>query len=99
MKIENVKYMLMAQDMERAVAFYRDVIGLTPTMVSPFWSELTFRDAIVALHGGGGGRGQVRRRPILREPEDRPGESIRLGEFADTGGNAFDLTEFKAYNG
>lgn len=53
MKIQNVKYMLMAQDMERAIAFYRDVIGLKPTVVSPFWSELTFGDSIVALHGGG----------------------------------------------
>ena len=39
--------------MDRAVAFYRDVIGLEPRFSSPMWSELTFGDAIVALHGGG----------------------------------------------
>ena len=53
MKVEGVTYMLMAQDMDRAVAFYRDVIGLEPRFSSPMWSELTFGDAIVALHGGG----------------------------------------------
>ena len=53
MKVEGVTYMLMAQDMDRAVAFYRDVIGLEPRFSSPMWSELTFGDAIVAMHGGG----------------------------------------------
>ena len=53
MKVESVTYMLMAQDMDRAVAFYRDVIGLESKFSSPMWSELAFGDAIVALHGGG----------------------------------------------
>ena len=55
MQIECVKYMLFAQDMTRAVAFYRDVLGLTPTVESEHWSELKHGDAIVALHGGGDG--------------------------------------------
>ena len=55
MKIDRVTYMLMAQDMGRAVAFYRDIIGLELRSQSPMWSELAFRDAIVALHGGGSG--------------------------------------------
>ena len=36
-------------------AFWRDVIGLELTLDSPYWSELTRGDAIVALHGGGSG--------------------------------------------
>ncbi len=55
MKLETVKFMLMAQDMDRAVAFYRDVIGLSVRFASPHWSELTHGDAVVALHGGGTG--------------------------------------------
>lgn len=55
MKIEAVKYMLMAQDMDRGVAFYRDVIGLEVSLHTPHWSELKHGDAIVALHGGGSG--------------------------------------------
>lgn len=55
MKIQAIKYLLMAQDMDRAVAFYRDVIGLTERFSSDDWSELAFGDAIVALHGGGVG--------------------------------------------
>lgn len=53
--VELVKYMLMAEDMDRAVGFYRDVFGLTPKLTSPHWSELAFGDCIVALHGGGSG--------------------------------------------
>ncbi|HEY7698305.1 MAG TPA: VOC family protein [Vicinamibacteria bacterium] len=55
MLIESVKYMLMAQSMERAVRFYRDVIGLKVAFESPEWTELTFGNAVVALHGGGTG--------------------------------------------
>ena len=58
MLVESVKYMLMAQDMGRAVRFYRDVIGLKVEFESPEWTELTFGNAIVALHGGGAGKYQ-----------------------------------------
>jgi len=55
MKPQSVKYMLHAQDMERAVAFYRDTLGFTLSSTSEYWSELTFGDAILGLHGGGTG--------------------------------------------
>ena len=58
MKIDRVTYMLMAEDMGRAVAFYRDVMGLDVRSRSPMWSELAFGDAIIALHGGGSGEFQ-----------------------------------------
>ncbi|MEZ5386194.1 MAG: VOC family protein [Prosthecobacter sp.] len=51
-KLEKVKFMLMAADMKRAVAFYRDVIGLEEIFVSDFWTELRHGDAVIALHGG-----------------------------------------------
>jgi predicted enzyme related to lactoylglutathione lyase len=49
--IESVNYMLM----DRAVAFYRDVMGLEVRSQSPMWSEFAYGDAVVALHGGGQG--------------------------------------------
>jgi predicted enzyme related to lactoylglutathione lyase len=55
MFIESIKYMLMAQDMNRAIRFYRDVLGLEVKFESPQWTELVYGDAIVALHGGGTG--------------------------------------------
>lgn len=55
MKPQAVKFMLMAQDMDRAVAFYRDTMGFVEGFVSPHWSELRLGDAILALHGGGDG--------------------------------------------
>ena len=55
MEITSVKFMLMVQDMARAIRFYRDVIGLEVKFESPEWTELAYGDAIVALHGGGKG--------------------------------------------
>jgi len=55
MKPQAVKYMLMAQDMDRAVIFYRNVMGFEESFTSLYWSELKFGDAILALHGGGDG--------------------------------------------
>jgi predicted enzyme related to lactoylglutathione lyase len=52
MKPEKVKFMLLAADMRRAVAFYRDAVGLAEVFISDFWSELRHEDAILALHGG-----------------------------------------------
>ncbi len=53
--IRSVKFMLMAKDMDRALAFYRDAVGLDVKLSSPHWSELSHGDAIVALHAGGTG--------------------------------------------
>ena len=53
MEVEAVKYMVMAQDMERGVAFYKNVIGLVVNSKSEMWTESGFGDAIIALHGGG----------------------------------------------
>jgi predicted enzyme related to lactoylglutathione lyase len=55
MEIQSVKYLLMVQDMERAITFYRDVIGLELRYESQMWSEMAFGNAIIALHGGGSG--------------------------------------------
>jgi predicted enzyme related to lactoylglutathione lyase len=51
--ITKTYFMLSVSDMDRAVVFYRDVIGLAVDFESPFWSELHWRDATIALHGGG----------------------------------------------
>ena len=37
-------------DMNRAVKFYRDVVGLTPKFESPGWSEFATGDTTFALH-------------------------------------------------
>ena len=58
MKVTVVKNMLMAQDMDRAVAFYRDVFAFEPKFTSEYWSELGWRDTVIALHGGHDGADQ-----------------------------------------
>ena len=55
MKLESVKYMVMVQDMERGIAFYKNVMGLEVKFTSEMWTELGFGGAIIALHGGGSG--------------------------------------------
>jgi catechol 2,3-dioxygenase-like lactoylglutathione lyase family enzyme len=37
-------------DMDRAVAFYRDVLGLKPVQVSPHWSEFELSNGRIGLH-------------------------------------------------
>lgn len=37
-------------DMDRAVAFYRDVLGLTPKVTSPYWSDFQLGEARIGLH-------------------------------------------------
>lgn len=50
-----VKYVIYVQNMDRAVEFYRDILGFTESYLSPYWSELQFGNAIVGLHGCGDG--------------------------------------------
>jgi len=52
-QIQAIKFVLWVADMDRAVVFYRDVIGLKEKFATPGWSELTYGDAIIGLHGGG----------------------------------------------
>lgn len=37
-------------DMDRAVAFYRDVLGLTPGHVTPYWSDFQVGSVRLGLH-------------------------------------------------
>ena len=41
---------VFVSDMERSVAFYRDVIGLTLRFESPGWTEFDTGGATLALH-------------------------------------------------
>lgn len=58
MRVQKTYFMLMAQDMDRALAFYEGALGLQRTLASPYWSELLSGAAVVALHGGGDGQRQ-----------------------------------------
>ncbi|MBX3097564.1 MAG: VOC family protein [Fimbriimonadaceae bacterium] len=44
-------------DMNRAVAFYRDVLGIGSVYESAYWTTLDTEGVSVALHLGGGGSG------------------------------------------
>jgi lactoylglutathione lyase len=41
-------------DMEKAIAFHRDVLGLSPKFTSPHWSEFDTGDVTLALHPASG---------------------------------------------
>ena len=55
MDVQRVYFMLMAQNMDRAVAFYSGAMGLDVKLHTPNWSELGSDDAVIALHAGGDG--------------------------------------------
>jgi catechol 2,3-dioxygenase-like lactoylglutathione lyase family enzyme len=50
--VELREVVVYTRDMERAIAFYRDVLGLEPDFESPHWT--TFRTGVctLALHAG-----------------------------------------------
>ena len=60
-----IKYV---EDMDRAIAFYRDTLGLELKFQSPFWSEFSTGDTVLALHPA--------------SEDNRPG-SVELGFAAD----------------
>ncbi len=53
MRVNTMYYVMMVEEMERAIRFYREVMGLSLRSRSEWWSELTFGDGVLALHGGG----------------------------------------------
>lgn len=55
MEVSKVIFVMMVQDMDRAIVFYRDVIGLPLKLHVGGWAELGSEEAVVALHAGGNG--------------------------------------------
>ncbi|HEX7848938.1 MAG TPA: VOC family protein [Sphingomonas sp.] len=55
-------------DMDRAIAFHRDTLGLPLLFASPFWSEFATGDTKLALHIADG---------------EHPAGHVRLGYAAD----------------
>jgi catechol 2,3-dioxygenase-like lactoylglutathione lyase family enzyme len=56
-------------DMDRAVAFHRDALGLPLKFQSPFWSEFATGETTLALHAAS---------------EDNPPGGVQLGYAADS---------------
>jgi predicted enzyme related to lactoylglutathione lyase len=52
MHITKTYLMVPVRDMDRALTFYRDVLGLEVGFQSPYWTELSWKDATIALHLG-----------------------------------------------
>ena len=44
---------LIVKDMDRSLAFYRDVVGLSVEMHSPYWSSLSAGNISLGLHPEG----------------------------------------------
>jgi catechol 2,3-dioxygenase-like lactoylglutathione lyase family enzyme len=55
-------------DMDEAISFYRDKLGLALTFQSPFWSEFATGETVLALHPAS---------------EDKPAGSVELGFGVD----------------
>jgi lactoylglutathione lyase len=69
-------------DMERAVAFYRDVIGLPLRFESPGWTEFATDGATLALHSSEGADPRKDDPKKVPAGRCRPGLSVpRLDDF------------------
>lgn len=52
MKLSNIGYVILwSRDVEKSLAFYRDVLGCTIKMANPHWSEIDCGTTTLALHG------------------------------------------------
>jgi predicted enzyme related to lactoylglutathione lyase len=55
MKVERVKYILWAADMDRAAKFYTEILGGTVLRRNPHICEIQIAEGIIGIHGGGEG--------------------------------------------
>ena len=55
MKVERVKYIIWAKDMERCVDFYSTVFGADIIKKNEHIAELLFENSVIGIHGVGEG--------------------------------------------
>jgi predicted enzyme related to lactoylglutathione lyase len=55
MQVEQLKYIIWAQDLKRAVAFYRRVFEAEVVRESDVMAEIRVAGSLIGLHGGGEG--------------------------------------------
>jgi lactoylglutathione lyase len=67
---------IFVSDMNRSVAFYRDVIGLPLKMDSPHWTEFSTEGATLALHLSAAPSGQRADPHKVPAGHCRPGLSV-----------------------
>ena len=56
MKVERVKYIIWAADMDRAISFYVKVLGATVVKQIEVMAELELCGSIIGIHSGGEGK-------------------------------------------
>ncbi len=56
MKVEKLKYIIWAQDMERAIRFYREVFDGEVVRQSEVMGEVVIAGVPIGIHGGGEGK-------------------------------------------
>jgi catechol 2,3-dioxygenase-like lactoylglutathione lyase family enzyme len=77
-------------DMDRALGFYRDLLGLKPVFVSPFWTSIKFENGLqLGLHGGGASPGggfvvSFLTDDLVALRAHLEGAGVKVGEFHDT---------------
>ena len=56
MKVEKLKYIIWAKEMERAVRFYCEVFDAQIVRRSDVMAEVTVAGSLIGIHGGGEGK-------------------------------------------
>jgi catechol 2,3-dioxygenase-like lactoylglutathione lyase family enzyme len=102
--VELVEVVVYTRNMERASAFYRDVLGLEPDYESPHWTTFRTGACTFALHAGSeapdpsfevGDAGAERERLIAAGVEvtelREPVAGLRVFDARDPDGNRFSI--------
>ena len=56
MNVQKVKYVIWAKEMDRCVAFYRDLFGGDVSFSNEHWSEVVVCGSTIGIHGDGEGK-------------------------------------------
>jgi lactoylglutathione lyase len=56
MRVERLKYIIWAANVDRAIGFYRDLFGAEVLKQNEVISEVSVAGAIIGIHGGGEGK-------------------------------------------
>ena len=67
---------VFVSDMERSVAFYRDVVGIPLKFESPGWTEFVTEGATLALHKGDAPAPQTKTRGVEQAGQCRAGFQV-----------------------
>ena len=83
MKVEKVKYVIWAKDMERCVDFYTSLFNAEIIKKNEHIAELSIGNSLIGIHGGGEGKTSGGRNPVTPWGQGTRGLKTRNNKKTD----------------